>query len=191
MMKIKNITVFCGSSEGKNASYLEAAKELGRDLASQDRTLIYGGAQVGCMGAIANSTLENRGNVIGVIPQKLKDVEIAHEGLTELHVVATMHERKAKMASLSDGFIALPGGAGTLEEWFEVFTWAQLSYHQKPCGLLNVNGFYDPLLSMIDHTIQEGFMKETYRDLIIVDTDPKKLLEKMDAYKYSYQVKWQ
>lgn len=190
-MKIKNITVFCGSSEGKNASYLEAAKELGRDLASQDRTLIYGGAQVGCMGAIANSTLENRGNVIGVIPQKLKDVEIAHEGLTELHVVATMHERKAKMASLSDGFIALPGGAGTLEEWFEVFTWAQLSYHQKPCGLLNVNGFYDPLLSMIDHTIQEGFMKETYRDLIIVDTDPKKLLEKMDAYKYSYQVKWQ
>ena len=143
------------------------------------------------MGALADASLHHGGKVIGVIPQKLKDVEIAHEQLTALHIVDTMHERKSKMAELAEGFVALPGGAGTLEEWFEVFTWAQLGYHDKPCGLLNVNHFFDPLLKMLDHTIEQSFMNKRYRDMIIVSSDPKELLEKMDCYTPSHVVKWQ
>ena len=143
------------------------------------------------MGALADASLHHGGKVIGVIPQKLKDVKIAHEQLTALHIVDTMHERKSKMAELAEGFVALPGGAGTLEEWFEVFTWAQLGYHDKPCGLLNVNHFFDPLLKMLDHTIEQGFMNKRYRDMIIVSSDPKELLEKMDCYTPSHVVKWQ
>src|SRR5699024_9107757 len=131
------------SSAGTHPTYVEYAKEMGEYLAHSNRTLIYGGAQVGCMGALANATLEQNGDVIGAMPQTLKDVEIAHEQLTELHIVARMDERKAKMAELADGFVALPGGAGTLEEWFEVLTWSQLGYHTKPCGLSNVNGFFN------------------------------------------------
>ncbi|GAF15794.1 lysine decarboxylase family [Bacillus sp. JCM 19046] len=157
MMK-KSIAVFCGSSSGSDPRFIEAAKEFGGILAEQGRTLVYGGAQVGCMGAIADQVLALNGTVIGVIPEKLKRVEVAHQQLNELITVKTMHERKAQMAERSDAFVALPGGAGTLEEWFEVFTWAQLGYHQKPCAILNVNGFYDPLLEMIDHTIDQGFM---------------------------------
>ncbi|KRG15337.1 hypothetical protein ACA30_06850 [Virgibacillus soli] len=190
-MNIKNIAVFCGSSAGKNKIYLENAKKLGEELASSGRTLVYGGAQVGCMGALANSALNNGGNVIGIIPKKLQDVEIAHQNLTELYVVETMHERKAKMADLANGFIALPGGAGTLEEWFEVFTWAQLGYHQKPCGLLNVNGFFEPLISMLDYTIEEGFMNAMYKDLIIIDSDPNSLLDKMEYYSPALKAKWE
>ena len=189
-MKVKNIAVFCGSSAGKDEIYLQQAKNLGASLAASNRTLIQGGAQVGCMGALADASLQNGGAVVGVIPQKLKDVEIAHEHLTELHVVETMHERKAKMAELANGFLALPGGAGTLEEWFEVFTWAQLGYHQKPCGLLNVNGFFDPLIAMLEHTIEEGFMARRFADLIIVDSDPKKLLDKMARYSPAVGTKW-
>lgn len=139
---------------------------------------------------MADTSLSHGGSVVGVIPRKLKDVEIAHEQLTELHVVETMHERKAKMADLADGFVALPGGAGTLEEWFEVFTWSQLGYHTKPCGLLNVNGFFDPLITMLDHTIEQGFMNKDYREMIIVASNPNELLDKMEAYRPSYISKW-
>ena len=189
-MEIKNLAVFCGSSSGINSIYIEHAEEFGRELAKNNKTLIYGGAQVGCMGALADASLHGGGNVIGVIPQKLRDVEIAHDRLTELHVVNTMHERKSKMAELADGFVALPGGAGTLEEWFEVFTWSQLGYHEKPCGLLNVNNFFDPLINMLDHTIEQGFMNKNYREMIIVSSNPKELLEKMDSYTSNHAVKW-
>lgn len=190
-MAIEKLAVFCGSSAGENRIYLEYAKMFGEELATNDKTLIYGGAQVGCMGALADAALHNGGLVIGVIPEKLKAVEIAHDQLSELHVVSTMHERKSKMAELADGFIALPGGAGTLEEWFEVFTWAQLGYHEKPCGLLNVNHFFDPLIMMLDHTIEQGFMNKNYRDMIMISSDPKELLEKMSAYRPNHVVKWQ
>jgi|SRR5690625_420289 len=189
-MKIKNLAVFCGSSTGGDSAYIEYAERFGEELANKNKTLIYGGAQVGCMGALADASLDSGGNVIGVIPQKLKAVEIAHDQLTELHVVNTMHERKSKMAELADGFVALPGGAGTLEEWFEVFTWSQLGYHAKPCGLLNVNNFFDPLITMLDHTIEQGFMNNNYREMIIISSDPKELLEKMDSYSPSHAVKW-
>ncbi len=189
-MDLKRIAVFCGSSAGQDSVYIENAKQLGEAMAANNKTLVYGGAQVGCMGAVANAVLDQGGQAIGVIPQKLMDVEIAHEHLTELHVVETMHERKAKMADLADGFVALPGGAGTLEEWFEVFTWAQLGYHDKPIALLNVNGFYDPLIQMLDHTIDEGFMKKEYRDMIIVAEEPAALIDKMNRYEASYVVKW-
>lgn len=189
-MKINHLAVFCGSSSGIINAYIESAEELGRELARNNKTLIYGGAQVGCMGALADAALHSGGNVIGVIPEKLRDVEIAHNQLTELHVVNTMHERKSKMAELADGFVALPGGAGTLEEWFEVFTWSQLGYHEKPCGLLNVNNFFDPLINMLDHTIEQGFMNEIYREMIIISSSPKELLEKMDCYSSNHTVKW-
>ncbi|ASN05341.1 LOG family protein [Virgibacillus necropolis] len=189
-METKNLAVFCGSSTGTDSIYIENAEKLGEELANRNRILIYGGAQVGCMGALADTSLRNGGSVVGVIPKKLKDVEIAHEQLTELHVVETMHERKSKMAELADGFVALPGGAGTLEEWFEVFTWSQLGYHAKPCGLLNVNGFFNPLIAMLDHTIEQGFMNKNYREMILVASDPKELLEKMDSYSPSYTAKW-
>lgn len=187
---MENVAVFCGSSSGTDPIYLECAKKFGEALAKKNKTLIYGGAQVGCMGAIADSSLCHNGDVIGVIPQKLKAVEIAHNQLTELYVVDTMHERKAKMAELADGFVALPGGAGTLEEWFEVFTWSQLGYHEKPCGLLNVNHFFDPLIAMLDHTIEQGFMNKNYREMIIISQDPEELIEKMDAYRPVHAIKW-
>ncbi|GGN66946.1 putative cytokinin riboside 5'-monophosphate phosphoribohydrolase [Oceanobacillus indicireducens] len=189
-MEIKSLAVFCGSSTGINNVYIEHAKRFGEELANNNKTLIYGGAQVGCMGALADASLHSGGNVIGVIPQKLKAVEIAHDQLSELHVVNTMHERKSKMAELADGFVALPGGAGTLEEWFEVFTWSQLGYHAKPCGLLNVNNFFDPLITMLDHTIEQGFMNKDYREMIIISPDPKELLEKIDSFSPSHAVKW-
>lgn len=189
-MEIKSLAVFCGSSTGINNVYIEHAKRFGEELANNNKTLIYGGAQVGCMGALADASLHSGGNVIGVIPQKLKAVEIAHDQLSELHVVNTMHERKSKMAELADGFVALPGGAGTLEEWFEVFTWSQLGYHAKPCGLLNVNNFFDPLITMLDHTIEQGFMNKDYREMIIISPDPKELLEKIDSFSPIHAVKW-
>ena len=164
-------------------------KKFGKELAIKDKTLIYGGARVGCMGALADASLHNGGNVIGVIPKKLKAVEIAHDQLTELHVVDTMHERKSKMAELADGFIFLPGGSGTLEEWFEVFTWSQLGYHKKPCGILNVNNFFDPLISMLNHTIKEGFMNKNYLEMVFISSDPKELLHKMDFYSPSHSIK--
>mgnify|MGYP001201175516 FL=1 len=189
-MSIKSLTVFCGSSAGHHPIYMEVAKELGHRLAQEQITLVYGGAQVGCMGAIADACLAANGNVIGVIPEKLKSVEIAHASLTQLHVVKTMHERKALMADLADGFVALPGGAGTLEEWFEVYTWAQLGYHQKPCCLLNVNQYYDPLIAMLDHIIEQGFMRPAYRDMIIVASTVDQLMAALKSYTPRHKAKW-
>ncbi len=187
---LKSIAVFCGSSSGKDPLYMEVARELGKKLAEEKIQLIYGGAQVGCMGAVADAVIEHGGKAIGVIPKKLMRVEIAHGNLTELHVVETMHERKAMMADLADGFIAMPGGSGTLEEYFEVLTWAQIGYHQKPCSLLNVNNYYTPLLSLFDHMIEQGFVKEEYRKLMIMEEDPSLLLDRLKNYKPAYIQKW-
>lgn len=189
-MSIKSIAVFCGSSPGHDPIYMETARELGQRLAHEQITLVYGGAQVGCMGAVADACLAANGKVVGVIPEKLKKVEIAHTGLTQLYVVKTMHERKAKMADLADGFVALPGGAGTLEEWFEVFTWAQLGYHHKPCGLLNVNGYFDPLIALLDHIVQQGFMKQAYREMIIIESTVDQLIDAFKAYTPQHAAKW-
>jgi len=144
--------------------------------------LVYGGAKVGLMGIVADAVLEQGGKAIGVLPHFLRQREIAHEGLTELILVDSMHERKAKMAALADGFIALPGGPGTLEEFFEIFTWAQLGLHRKPCGLLNVNGYYDPLLSMFEAMVREGFMKPEYGAIMVADTSPEEILERFAGY---------
>lgn len=185
-----SIAVFCGSSSGNDPIYIEQAKRLGETLAKEKRQLVYGGAQVGCMGAVANAAKDNGGKVVGVIPKKLKTIEVAHHGLDELIVVETMHERKAEMAKRADAFVALPGGAGTLEEWFEVFTWSQLGYHDKPCAFLNINGFYEPLIQMIDHTIEQGFMNERYKKQMILSNTIEECLEKIDAYKKETINKW-
>ncbi|WP_416147436.1 TIGR00730 family Rossman fold protein [Salipaludibacillus sp. HK11] len=182
-MEFKSMAVFCGSRTGSDSIYMKMAGYLGKKLAQEKKTLIYGGSHVGCMGAMSDACLEAGGQVIGVIPEKLKNVEVAHQQLTELHVVKTMHERKAKMADLADVFVALPGGAGTLEEWFEVFTWSQIGYHQKPCCLLNINGFFDPLIAMLDHTIDKGFMDPSQRDFIMIETSVEGLLEALQNKK--------
>src|SRR4051794_11705814 len=176
------ICVFCGSSTGTDPVYAEQAAALGKLLAERGIGLVYGGASVGIMGVVADAALAAGGEVIGVIPQHLMRVEIAHDGLSELHVTADMHERKAKMAELSDGFLALPGGAGTLEELAEVWTWAQLGLHRKPIGLVDVAGYYRPLREFADHMVTEGFLRPQHRDLILVDPDPATLLDAFEAY---------
>lgn len=179
---MKSIAVFCGSSEGASSIYKECAEQLGHELAKRQITLVYGGAKVGLMGAVADAVLEQGGQVIGVLPHFLQQREIAHPGLTKLILVDSMHERKAKMAELADGFIALPGGPGTMEEFFEVFTWAQLGLHGKPCGFLNINHYYDPLLSMFDVMLREQFMQPKYHAMIITDSTPEGLLQKFASY---------
>ncbi|UCZ55201.1 TIGR00730 family Rossman fold protein [Bacillus shivajii] len=179
---MKTIAVYCGSSEGHDPIYMEEARKLGKHLAENGIKLVYGGATVGCMGAVADAAIDAGGEVIGVMPEKLASLEITHENLTELHVVKDMHERKALMAQYADGFIALPGGAGTLEEWFEVFTWAQIGYHDKPCALLNINDYYTPLVSLFDHMIEQGFVKKEYKDLIVMEKDAANLLRKLQNY---------
>lgn len=176
---MKTVCVYCGSSPGARPEYLDAATELGRLLACEGMRLVYGGACVGVMGRVADAVLEGGGQVIGVIPQGLMERDLAHQGLTQLHVVATMHERKAMMAELSDAFIALPGGIGTFEELFEILTWAQLGIHHKPCGLLNVAGYYDQLLAFLDHSVREGFLASEHRSLLQVDHGPKALLRRL------------
>jgi uncharacterized protein (TIGR00730 family) len=171
------ICVFCGSATGRGPGYATAAAALGRLLAERGITLVYGGASVGTMGIIADAAVAAGGEVIGVIPTDLVDRELAHQGLTELRVVGSMHERKALMADLSDGFLALPGGPGTLDELFEVWTWAQIGLHSKPIGLVDTDGFYQPLLRMVDHMTAEGFLKIDYRKLIKVAADPAVLLD--------------
>ncbi|MBD8007649.1 LOG family protein [Bacillus norwichensis] len=188
---MKTIAVYCGSSAGNDPIYMKEARDLGKILVDNGLNLVYGGATVGCMGAVADAVMEAGGKVIGVIPEKLKNVEIAHQQLSELHVVNTMHERKALMAEYADGFIALPGGSGTLEEWFEVFTWAQLGYHNKPCALLNINNYYTPILSLFDHMIDQGFIKSEYKDLIVINNNSKELVKEIKDYKRSYIHKWQ
>ncbi len=185
------LCVFSGSRPGRRAEYLEAAKTLGGLLAEQGIGLVYGGASVGLMGAVADAALARGGEVIGVIPQPLVDKEIAHKGLSDLRIVRTMHERKALMAELSDGFIALPGGIGTLEEMFEVWTWAQLGYHQKPCALLNAGGFYDGLSGFLDHLVREGFLQQTHRAMLITGNDPRVLLDRIRSYTPPASSKWE
>ncbi|GMK39168.1 putative cytokinin riboside 5'-monophosphate phosphoribohydrolase [Paenibacillus sp. CCS19] len=179
---MKSIAVFCGSSEEVSPIYRQAATKMGHALASKQITLVYGGAKVGLMGAVADAVLAQGGKVIGILPHFLQSREIAHEGLTELIMVDSMHDRKAKMAEMSDGFIAMPGGPGTMEEYFEIFTWGQLGLHRKPCGLLNVNHYFDPLLAMFDTMEREQFMQTKYRPMVITDDTPEGILEKFSAY---------
>ncbi|MCK5441134.1 MAG: TIGR00730 family Rossman fold protein [Maribacter sp.] len=179
---MRSIVVFCGSSEGNDINILDAAQELGRTLAQQNITLVYGAAKIGVMGSIAQSTLDNEGKVIGVIPEFLKLREVFHPGLTELIITENMHERKLKMHELSDGIITLPGGYGTLEELFEMITWAQLGLHQKPIGILNASGFYDDLLKMLEKMVDKGFLRKENYDMLLVDTSVDGLLQKMNAY---------
>ena len=186
----KRVCVFCGSSPGARPAYLEAAREVGTLLARRGIELVYGGGRFGLMGATADAALSAGGSVIGIIPLSLAQKEVAHQGLTELRIVRSMHERKAQMSDLSDCFLALPGGFGTLEEFFEVLTWAQIGIHGKPCGLLNVNGYYDPLLAFADQTVAERFVRPVHRALILTDTNPVALLDRMARYQSPVVDKW-
>jgi uncharacterized protein (TIGR00730 family) len=183
------ICVFCGSSIGRSTTYVDAAQHLGRTLATRGIGLVYGGASVGTMGVIADAVLDAGGEVFGVIPRSLVDREIAHPNLTRLDIVEGMHERKARMAELADGFVALPGGAGTLEELFEVWTWAQLGLHHKPIGLLDVAGYFDALLELTAHMVAEGFLRTDYRDMLVVESEPGLLLDRLVSYD-APQSKW-
>lgn len=187
---IKAVCVFCGSSSGAGTRYVDAATSLGEYLARSGVQVVYGGAHVGTMGVLADAALAAGGEVVGVIPEGMVEREIAHTGLTELHVVADMHERKALMAERADAFIALPGGAGTLEELFEVWTWAQLGLHAKPIGLLDIDGFYQPLRAMVDHMVDEGFLRATHRDTLLFGTDPERLLIGLAEHQLPQVDKW-
>ncbi len=176
------LCVFCGSNAGQDPVYLATARALGEALAANGIDLVYGGASVGLMGAVADAALARGGQVTGVMPQALVDKEIAHRGLSDLRVVGSMHERKALMAELADGFIALPGGLGTFEELFEVWTWAQLGYHRKPCALLNAGGFYDKLTDFLDDVVERGFVKPIHRAMLIVESDPRALIDRLREF---------
>jgi uncharacterized protein (TIGR00730 family) len=187
---MKRITVFCGSSYGSEKVYEEQAYALGRTFAAEGIELVYGGADVGLMGVVANGVMDHNGKAIGVLPHFLKRVEIAHDRLTELILVDTMHQRKTKMDELSDGVIALPGGFGTLEEFFEMLTWAQLGLHKKPIAILNVNGFYDDLLSLLQKMVDKGFLKAVNRDMLLVSDNIDELLNMMRHYQAPTVGKW-
>ncbi len=179
---MKRISVFCGSNLGARTTYVTAAHELGELLARQGIGIVYGGGNIGLMGILADAALESGGEVIGVIPESLVDKELAHRGLTELHIVPSLHDRRAKMMELGDGFIALPGGYSTISEFCDVLTWAQYGFHQKPCGLLNLDGYFYHILAMFDHAVGERFMRPHLRSLILEDWNPNGLLEKLLAY---------
>lgn len=187
---MKNVCVFCGSNAGKRETYVAAARQLGQAMARINLGLVYGGARVGVMGAIADSVLEAGGKVVGVMPDFLVEKEVAHEGLTAMHVVDSMNDRKQLMGELSDGFIALPGGFGTLDEFFEVVTWTQLNMHTKPCGLLDVEGYYRKLADFLDHAAAEQFIHITHRSMILVDDDPDALLAKLASFQAPVVKKW-
>lgn len=187
---VRSVCVFCGSSSGVDPAYAAAAAEMGRLLAESGRTLVYGGGNVGLMGVMADAALGAGGKVIGVIPKALVDREVAHHDVTELRIVASMHERKALMTELSDGFIALPGGVGTLEEFFETWTWAQLGIHSKPFGLLDVNGFFGPLLLFLDQLVEQKFVKPHHYAMLHVDRDPAALLSAMAVERPKVMPKW-
>lgn len=178
----KRYCVYCGSSPGHSSAYLDAADSLGKSLAENSLDLVYGGASIGLMGEVADSALKHGASAYGVMPKSLADKEIAHEGLTELHITSSMHDRKELMADLADGFIALPGGLGTLEELFEIWTWAQLGFHNKPVAVLNVDGFYDPLIQFLAGTVAAGFVRPAHHDLLIVESEPQLLIDRMIAY---------
>lgn len=187
---MRSICVFCGSSLGARPIYQQAAVTLGQVLVQRGLRLVYGGGNVGLMGVVADAVLAAGGEVIGVIPEFLAAKEIAHPHLTQLHVVASMHDRKAMMADLADGFIALPGGFGTFEEFCEILTWAQLGLHQKPQGLLNINGFYDPLLTLFNQAVDEKFIRQDLRQLVLEDSDPNSLLNQFSYYQAPTVEKW-
>lgn len=181
-MAIQNVCVFCGSNAGLRPIYRQCATGLGTTLARRGIGLIYGGGNIGLMGAVADAALAAGGTVVGIIPQALVDKELAHAGLSELRVVGSMHARKAEMAARADGFLALPGGYGTFEEFIEALTWAQLGIHSKPCGLLNVEGYYDPLLAMFDHALEEGFLRPEHHRLVFAHTEVEALLDALLSY---------
>jgi uncharacterized protein (TIGR00730 family) len=188
--RLRGVCLFCGSSPGARPEYLEAARELGSLLARHGVALVYGGARRGLMGAAADAALAAGGRVVGVIPHGLWAREIAHTGLSELLVVDTMHERKALMSGRADAFVMLPGGAGTLEEFFEAWTWSQLGIHDKPCGILNVAGFFDPLLALLDHMVEERFVPLAHRQMIVVDERPARLLARLEGYDAPAVTRW-
>lgn len=187
---MESICVYCGSNFGARDSYLSAARRLGKEMAKRQIRLVYGGGNVGLMGAIADAVLSAGGSVVGVIPQALAEKEVAHKGLSDLRIVSSMHERKALMAELADAFIALPGGLGTLEEFCEIATWTQLGFQDKACGLLNVDGFYDGLLSFLDHATDEHFVRPEHRQIVITGTEPDKLIENLSQFKSPTVAKW-
>lgn len=189
-MPVRSVCVFCGASTGVNPAYREAAIALGQAIAERGLTLVYGGGAVGLMGIVADAAMAAGGEVIGIIPEALKNAEIGHTGLTRLEVVDGMHARKARMAELSDAFVALPGGLGTLEELFEVWTWGQLGYHAKPLGLLDVNGFYSKLGSFLDHVVEEGFVRPQHRAMLQLADSPAELLDAMDSFEAPVLPKW-
>ncbi len=187
---MKNICVFCGSNVGKNPLFREQAIELAKLFCKQDLTLVYGAGNVGLMGVMANAMLENGGKVIGVIPEFLMEKEVGHKGLTELHIVPNMHLRKQKMAELADAFLTLPGGIGTLEELFEIFTWGQLAIHQKPFGILNMEGYYDALLQFLHHMVDQQFLSQQNLDMLYVNTDATELINQLRIYTPPDPNKW-
>ncbi|MFK4233732.1 LOG family protein [Pseudomonas guariconensis] len=189
-MPVRSVCVFCGASIGTNPAYREAAVALGQAIARRGLTLVYGGGSVGLMGAVADAAMAAGGEVIGVMPQSLIDAEIGHKGLPRLEVVDGMHARKARIAELSDAFIALPGGLGTLEELFEVWTWGQLGYHAKPLGLLDVNGFYEKLGGFLDHIVEEGFVRPQHRAMLLLGKQPDELLDAMEEFVPPVLPKW-
>lgn len=189
-MMLNRICVFCGSSSGSNSVYSDTAWAVGRLLAKLGIGVVYGGGRVGLMGSVAEGALSVGGEVIGVIPKSLFEVELAHGGLPKLCVVSSMHERKALMSELSDAFLTLPGGFGTFEEFFEVITWSQLGIHRKPCGVLNVSGFFDPLLALCDHAVAEGFLSQADRSLILTETVPEQIIDRLSTFEVPRPSKW-
>jgi uncharacterized protein (TIGR00730 family) len=190
MQKLTSLCVYCGSSSGRIETYATAARALAQAMVERGIRLVYGGARVGIMGAVADEVLRLGGKAAGVIPESLMRKELAHTGLTELHVTASMHARKTKMAELADGFVALPGGIGTFEEIFEVWTWAQLGFHSKPCGLLNIAGYYDGLTAFLDHAANEQFVRADQRKMLVVESEPTALLDRFAAYTPPSLPKW-
>lgn len=190
MHQLQSICVYCGSRTGRLEAYAASARVLAETLVTRNIKLVYGGASIGIMGMLADQVLMLGGQAIGVIPKALALKEVMHKNLTELHVTQSMHERKMLMANLADGFIALPGGIGTLEELFEIWTWAQLGLHQKPCGLLNVEGYYDALIQFLDHTLAEQFVKQHHREILIVEPQPEILLDRFIKYQATPVTQW-
>jgi uncharacterized protein (TIGR00730 family) len=188
--EIRRLGIFCGSNPGARPEYLEGARSLGKLLCERGIGIVYGGSNVGLMAALADTMLDELGDIIGVIPRMLVQREVANTALADLRIVDSMHERKAMMAELADGFVALPGGIGTLEEFFEIWTWGQLGLHEKPCGLLNVAGYFDPLLEFLDRAVAEKFVREVHRKMVVVESDPAALLSRFEAYEPPRVVKW-
>ena len=190
MTDIRRLAVFCGSNPGVRPDYVAGVRSLGKTLCERGIGVVYGGSSVGLMATLSDVMLDELGDVIGVIPRMLVEREVANTQLADLRVVGSMHERKALMAELADGFVALPGGIGTLEEFFEVWTWGQLGMHEKPCGLLNIAGYFDPLLAFLDRAVEERFVRQVHREMVIVESDPARLLDRFQAYEPPRVVKW-